>query len=240
MAANCLLPFLTKSAKRSPGRPLTLSPLTSSKSARHAKIVRALRKPAPSRVESRTAVCVEAAIEILATEGLDQLTFDNVGKRVKMSRSHVVYYFKNRDRLIEETVRAVTVSAKWEIEQYMGVPAHWRQALERYVEGNFHWIKNNPEHASVYTLMYYLASFRPLYRNLHLEIRKVGSDWIEQLLGQATEIDRADVADLAKNIQGLVTGNIIEAVTTPGKNRFEVNCSRTNKGVGALLSAYLK
>ncbi len=213
---------------------------TSFKKAQQSKIEQALRLSTPSRLEARKAMVVQAAIEILATEGVDLLTFDNVGKRVQMSRSHVVYYFKNRDRLIEETVRAVTVSAKLEIERTMGQPVHWRQALEKYVEGNFHWIENNPDHASVYTLLYYLASFRPLYRKLHLEIRKVGSDWIEQLLSQAPEFRRANVADLAKNIQGLVTGNIIDAVTTPGKNRFAVNHARTNQGLNALLAASLK
>jgi AcrR family transcriptional regulator len=211
--------------------------MTSSKRAKQAGIAQAVRLSTPSRAEARKGMVVQAAIEILATEGIDSLTFDNIGKRTKMSRSHVVYYFKSRDRLIEETVRAVTVSAKQEIGDFMGQPAHWRQALERYVEGNFHWIENNPDHASVYTLMYYLASFRPIYRKLHLEIRKVGSDWIEALLRQAPEFSKANVTDLAKNIQGLVTGNIIEAVTTPGRRRFEVNCSRTQTGLHALLSS---
>src|SRR5262245_6197204 len=53
---------------------------------------------------------LKAAVGILAREGIDELTLNRVGTEVGIERSHVVYYFKSRDELVDAAVRFATLS----------------------------------------------------------------------------------------------------------------------------------
>jgi TetR/AcrR family transcriptional regulator, transcriptional repressor of bet genes len=191
---------------------------------------------APSRQDIKRAQILEAVIQILAKKGVDELTLESVGKAVGLSRSHVVYYFKSRDELIEAAVRFSTVSAKSIIQAHIGFETDWHRALEKYVEGNFVWIGTRKEHVTVYTLLYYLASFQPAYRKLHTEIRKVGYDFIYSILESSKTIPQKRLKALTINIQGVITGNLIDCTTqTTSKIAFNQRLAQTLSAIEALL-----
>jgi AcrR family transcriptional regulator len=43
---------------------------------------------------------IEAAIDIIATQGIHKLSLGNIEKRVKMTRGHLTYYFRTKDAIL--------------------------------------------------------------------------------------------------------------------------------------------
>ncbi len=191
---------------------------------------------APSKTDQRRARILEEVVRILATDGVDELTFESIGKGTGMARSHVVYYFKNRNELVIAAIRFAALSAGNIIESHLKEGKNWRDCLGRYIEGNFQWIKLYPDHATVYALLYYLASLKPSYRKLHTEIREAGTGRIEGIIETGPlHGKKKQVHVLAKAIQGLITGNLIDVMTTDQKNHFEDRRKETLQTVDAWL-----
>ena len=168
-------------------------------------------KPSPS--ESRRSEILDAVMRILAKQGVDELTFERIGKEAGMARSHVVYYFQNREALVKAAIEFAAASAQGIIEAELAEGEGVDDRLRRYVRGNFEWIRRHPEHATVYTLLYYLACFKAEYRELHDGIREAGARRIERILEKGHWKPRAR-RGLAKAIQAIVTGNILDVMTT--------------------------
>ncbi|MBY0370601.1 TetR/AcrR family transcriptional regulator [bacterium] len=203
------------------------------------KLLLEATKTGPTRQDVRRAKILAAVMAILANEGLDELTLERVGKKVKMARSHIVYYFKSRDELVEAAVRYATLSARDLIAKHIserGESKDWRVALRRYVEGNFRWIETQPDHVAVYTLLYYLAAIKPRYRKLHEEIRKVGYDFIDSILKNA-DLTPARRHAAVINIQGVLTGNLIDATTAHARPPFKERLAQTLAAIDPILTA---
>lgn len=197
---------------------------------------------APSKTEKRRALILQTVVNLLATEGVDSLTFESVGKAANMARSHVVYYYANREELVVAAIRFAALSAahiiEAEIERGRNTGKSWKGALRGYIEGNFEWIRRYPLHANVYTLLYYLASLHPTYRSLHTEIRQAGTERIIGLLELGPPRGKKTTRVLAKAIQGLITGNLIDVMTTNLKNNFEERRRETLDVIENWLDAY--
>lgn len=163
----------------------------------------------PGRGEERKMKIVLAAIDSLAEKGLEQTTFDSIGKRLRMRRTHVAYYFPNRDELVKACIRyVVAVGQSLIIDQAMATK-NWKLRLKAVVEGPFDWLEANPKHASVMLLFYSLAGHSAEYRELQNSIRTMG----EQRLASCLEPLRvsggeATARDLARQMQALMTGSV--------------------------------
>ena len=129
---------------------------------RHEKILDSILDFGHRTQDVRRTVILQAVIEIMATSGIDELTFERIGKRVKMARSHVVYYFSDRDALVESAILFVALTAQEFIVQKLKDETNWRNLLSGYIEANFEWIAENRSHASVFLLMYYEATIKNL------------------------------------------------------------------------------
>lgn len=170
---------------------------------------------APSRTDERRAQILDAVLRILSKDGLDELTFERVGTEAGMARSHVVYYFKDRNELVVSAIRFAALSANQLIESHVGGGNDWKDCLTRYVDANFDWIENNPSHATLYVLLYYLARLKPSYRALHTEIREAGTERVMRLLERSPlGSKKKQLKGMAKAIQAIITGNLVDALTT--------------------------
>ncbi len=191
----------------------------------------------PSKSDQRRALILQAVVRLLATDGVDSLTFETVGKAAKMARSHVVYYFTSRDELVAAAIRFAAFSAAHIIDSHVVKDEPWKLAIRHYVEGNFDWIQRFPQHANVYTLLYYQACLHPQYRALNTEIRDAGTARISTILERGPARSKKAIRVLAKAIQGLVTGNLIDVMTTNAKNLFEERRKETLDVIEVWLSA---
>lgn len=58
-------------------------------------------EPAPTELaKQRRGQIVDAAMEIIATQGLHKLSLGNIEKRVKMTRGHLTYYFPTKEAIL--------------------------------------------------------------------------------------------------------------------------------------------
>ncbi|MBY0372039.1 TetR family transcriptional regulator [bacterium] len=162
----------------------------------------------PGRGEERKLKIVEAAIESLATGGLENTTFDSIGKRLKMRRTHVAYYFTNRDELIQACIRYVVAVGQSAIIEDASRAASWKPRLKAVVEGPFDWLGGNPKFAAVMVLFYSLCSYSKNYRELQNNIRSMGEQRLASCLA-GTSLSESQARDLARQMQMLMTGAFV-------------------------------
>ena len=61
----------------------------------------------PSRSQKKRVEIIHAVIDSVSSVGIHETSADPLGKRLKMSRSHVAYYFPRWEDLIEHSIRYV-------------------------------------------------------------------------------------------------------------------------------------
>ena len=166
----------------------------------------------PGKGEERKVRILEAFIKQIATKGLENTSFETLGKAVKMKRTHITYYFQTRDDLIRASVRyAVAVGQRMTIAQAESARG-WREKLKAVISGPFEWMAQFPEHASVMEMFYYLCSYDKKYRELQNSIRQMGEDRLVSCLepwAEAEKLSLSEVRATARRIQNLIVGAII-------------------------------
>ncbi|MCB0404368.1 MAG: TetR family transcriptional regulator [Bdellovibrionales bacterium] len=161
------------------------------------------------RGEKRKIQIVEALIECLATRGLDNTSFETLGKMVGMNRTHVAYYFQSRDDLVRTAVRYVFVVGQQDTITRIEKAAAGRARFQASIEGWFEWLHRHPKYASVVGLFYYLASYDKSYRSIQNSIRSMGEERILSTLTPFIEKGRitpAKARTVARSAQVLITG----------------------------------
>lgn len=168
----------------------------------------------PKTSDVRQVKILQAVISICARDGVDELTFERIGKKTGMARSHVVYYFKDREELIESAMRFVAMTAQEIIVgKVKDGTGDWKDILKHYIESNFEWIEENPDHAAIFFLLYYRAAVKSRYRKLHYEFRNAGAKRIQAFL-KLSPLNEKLIAPMSLAIQGMITGALIDATTT--------------------------
>lgn len=170
----------------------------------------------PRKSDVRRMEIVQVVVDCLAKYGVQGTTFERVGNRLKMKRSHVAYYFPDRDKMIEAAVRRV-MAAGQEITAARVQSAHDGKAkLNAIVEGALEWLERYPKYATVMSLFFYLASYDKAYKKLHTELRKVGEGRIYSILQIlfGSQLDDRALRKRARDIQAILTGNMTSWVTT--------------------------
>lgn len=225
----------TASSRRSPGKSVSPSDIQTLRN-----LALKVLNAEPRSSEVRRAEILEAVVEILSKEGVDELTFEKIGRRVKMARSHVVYYFPNREELVVAAIRFAAMSADATIRKHVERSHDWREELRNYIVGNFQWIGEHPAHATVYTLLYYRATYMDSYRELHSQIRDVGADRVKSILEKSPLGGKPkQIAAIAKSIQGIITGNLIDVMTTDQRPHLAQRRDETIDSVEELVAGVL-
>lgn len=156
----------------------------------------------------------------MAKKGVAQTTIMEVAKKSQTSHPLVTYHFPNINQLylgvindILEEMRLATVKV---IEQDYATA---QELLTNYVEVLFHWGEKNRDKIQLWVYFYYLATVDQEFAVFNDQVRKVGRERIESILlkgiayGEFPKTPRPKMKDLTISIQGLITGNIIMAVS---------------------------
>jgi AcrR family transcriptional regulator len=191
----------------------------------------------PKAQDNRLARLMESAIALMAENGVDELTFGALGKRAKMARSHVVYYFPSRDQLVDSVISFVAHSAERIITTDLLEVGSIEAMLDSYVVACFHWLKKYPQHATVMLLFYYESSFKKRRKAFHSTIRTAGRKRIEAILRldpKLASLTPRQREVLARAVAAVITGNLIEAFTTDNES-FEALLKQTKDTVRILV-----
>lgn len=192
----------------------------------------------PRKGDLRRLEVVLAAVRLIAKSGVAAMTLDAVGKALGIGRSHVAYYFKSTEEIVEAAIQLVIATGQditIETVRRAKTPV---EGLLLHVEGTFHWFEKYPEHASVMLMLYYFSSFDAHYRAINTRIRKVGRERILGLLEPVRKFRKLAPAArerLAVEIQNTLTGNLVAHFSaTPGLS-LEEERIRTQEQVRKLL-----
>ncbi|MGK5089642.1 TetR family transcriptional regulator [Bdellovibrionota bacterium FG-2] len=172
----------------------------------------------PRKGDLKRYAIIEAAIHSFAKDGIENTSFDSIGARLKIGRSHVAYYYPTRDEILEAVIQFITATAQNVIIERLTGTSNWREQLSAYVEGNFIWGEKYPEHAEVMLLFQYLCTHNKRWRDLHAKIRESGRKRIKSLLLSgidSRELPNIDVEQWSEMIQSWVTGGLIEMTIGP-------------------------
>lgn len=166
---------------------------------------------------------IEAAIECLASEGIENTTFEAIAKRIETRRAHVAYHFKDKNMIFEAAINYILVAYAQTLQEFVQ-KAEQKNALkgppqnliEEYIKGAFHWSKKNPEHVSVFLLFYYLTTFQKNYRELNSRIRLDGQERIHYILSIKMDLEKPkkELKEIASIIQNILSAKMVELFTT--------------------------
>lgn len=168
------------------------------------------------RSRDRILTILKAAFEVLHQEGFDRVNFESVGARCRMRRSHVAYYFKSREDLLEAVFRYVAQSAQERVIREVQTVNGPREQIRALVDGHIGWAKEAPEQVMVMMLFYFQAMRDARFAALHGKIREIGAQRIQALIQLGLGLPSSSARALAKNIQALITGHLIDYFSTGG------------------------
>lgn len=172
----------------------------------------------PRKGDLRKIEIIKAAIECIANEGIENLSLETVGKKLKIGRAHVGYYYKTVPEIINMAIKYIMANAQSITVEHVKAAKTPTERIEAMIVAAFEWAYHFPEQASVYMLYFYYCSKDPSHREVHRQIRQVGASRLETILVQAANerpgSRKQSYQSLAKDIQFRITGGVVEAITT--------------------------
>ncbi len=170
----------------------------------------------PRKGDIKKLEIIKATIDCLAQEGLAELSYEAIAKRVGTRRAHIAYHFSDKRDIYLAAVKYIVATSQQIIIDHIGNGPHFgKDTLSHYVEAYFLWAKKHPEQLSVMLLFYYLCNIHSQYRELHEQIREAGKERLVYILTQklGKKLSALEISQLGKYIQYLITGSMIDATT---------------------------
>ena len=147
---------------------------------------------------------LEGALAAAMDDGLSQLTFGRVAKRLGVNDRIVVYYFPNKDDLIGEVLYAMGAELQATLAPALSVPARDHQALLRAA-----WpILARPEADRVFALFFeaggLAATGREPFRTLVPQLVEAWIEWAAEFISGPQTHRRAEAEAAIALLDGLL------------------------------------
>jgi AcrR family transcriptional regulator len=155
---------------------------------------------------------VQAAIRHYARSGIEGATFERIARTCKIGRTLVLHYFKDREELFTFSMKFVRGTLHRMITERVAREANARAKLQAYVQANFAWGLEHPDHCKAWLLFFYRSATGKAHRQTHAELVDIGHERITALieLGVAEGVFRCPGPSLtAKMVQVLITGALV-------------------------------
>lgn len=167
-----------------------------------------------SKGDRKRLLIVEAALQCLAVEGLQNFSYDNIGQHCGLHRAHINYYFKQKDEIFELMLDLMALTAQ----EY--VVAELRKAktlgcyLQGLLNGNLKWIENHPEHHALFALMPYLAQTKPGLQKQIIAFKTMASARLTAILheSQPNCLAPKDLKPFGTRLHDIITGFLFHAI----------------------------
>jgi len=192
-----------------------------------------------NRGDARRQRIAEAVVDCLAQHGLQHTTFEAIGKRVRMERSHLVYYYPNHDELISGAVRWVSETAQEITARRVKGAKSPKDRVRAIIAAAFEHLRAYPKHAAVLTLAVHLCTHDRNYRFLFTRIRETGVERLADVLdaylkGRGGSPER--LREHAKAVQSIITGYAVEWMSTDYFSSLAQAKAQCERAVFAVLS----
>lgn len=191
-----------------------------------------------SKGDLRKAAIIEEAIRVIGTQGIEGLSFDSIGRSLKIRRSHVAYYFKSKWEIVEAAMKFGIATGQMIVTRYLRAVDNPVDQLHSYIRGTFFWVKKYPNQISVFLLMYHLASYDKRWKQLNSEFKNAGMGRVREIIGKGWRgpISKPNLDKLALRAHDIIIINIFNSLAiSPAQSLKEIEKKydrRNSKDVG--------
>ncbi len=198
-----------------------------------------LLPPRASKSQRRRIQILEAAIEICASEGLEETTYDRIAVYCETSRQLVQHYFPKREEMFSLAIRYLRENSKKVVFEHLTEKQAARKTpdaaanLSDYIAGTFRWFDHYPTHAKVWPVFYSYAASNKKYRDMNTEISAAMAGRILALVAEGNKLGQFNCPDpegTARAIQMLLTGALLTLLT----ENLDVKASDVERQVQAI------
>ncbi len=177
----------------------------------------------PTKGELKKLEIISSTIECIATIGFEKITYQVIADKLGTTRAHIAYHYSDKSEMIKACVHYIFSHYHTILLERLDNTDDNEDVLYTYVESPFLWAEENPNELAVMILFYYLCLVDEDYRKMHHDLREAGTTRIMQILTHNFNLDLKayEVENLAKQIQNLLSGAILDAATTVGRSIVE-------------------
>jgi len=174
----------------------------------------------PRKGDLKKLEIIKACVECLASEGLENTTYDAIAKRVNTRRAHIAYHFADKYSLYYDAIKFILATYQQLSIEHLKKAKEGNDPLVKYVEAVFLWAKKYPEQMHVMLLFYYFCTLRPEFKQLQAQVRKGGTERVYYILKEKMQMRESSekLMSLSRNIQNLVGSLVVDVVTTRHQN----------------------
>jgi hypothetical protein len=169
-----------------------------------------------SKGQERKIQVVETAIEIIAKEGPDSMTYDHLAEKCGVTRQLIIHHFPDRTDLLRWGARFTRAHMQNFAVTRMKAQLTTKGQLRAYIQSTFEWCELNPKYASFWLYYFYQCSNKKEFKKQNSEFVEMGHTRIEALLQQGFK-EKAfhcpNTYGTAKIIQNIITGSLVSYAT---------------------------
>jgi|JI10StandDraft_1071094.scaffolds.fasta_scaffold364896_1 DNA-binding transcriptional regulator YbjK len=164
-----------------------------------------------SKSDLRRLTMIESAIKGMAEEGLEGANFERVARNLKIRRSHVTYYFKDRNELALAAINYVVTIAQDMTNKKIDDATNMKAKVLAINEVTFEWANKFKDHARSLIVFYSQCANNPSFKKFNTSFRKEGSQRILNIF-KNYDVKGTDDELLVKaqTIQSIIMGFVIE------------------------------
>ncbi len=169
-----------------------------------------------SKSDKRKIEIIEGAIRAYAIVDFNSVSFDDIAKPAKTSRKLVQHYFPEKQELFETSMKLIRAQFQVQAVEAISKAQSPLDQFKEYVRSTFYWAKNQPQHAKAWMLFFMVCSQTPKFKKMHLELTKMGEQRIIAVISSLKlkrTLELNEASYIAKTIQRLITGGLIEVCT---------------------------
>ncbi|MBD64928.1 MAG: hypothetical protein CME62_06955 [Halobacteriovoraceae bacterium] len=168
-----------------------------------------------SKGDIKKSEIIVATIDCLAELGIEKTSFAAIAKKIGTSKSHVNYYFKDKDDIFFEIYRYIAgVYQSYTLRELKKLKSD-KETLDIYLDAYFNWCNENQNQLTVMFLLYYFCYHKPKFRKLNQQIRDGGvqriSYVLREQLGLKLTAKKAEVT--ARGIQAIMSHTAVDVYT---------------------------
>jgi len=190
-----------------------------------ASILRDILPQKLSKSDLRRLDILNGAIKTYSRIDIKYVSYEDIGREAKASSALIQHYFPDKKDLLLIAMKLVRGQFQQLVIDSMVNEQKPLAIMEKYVRGTFRWLEVSPQHVQAWFFFLYLCGMDEGLRKTHLELTEMGQVRITEILriGVETKVfhPKLPLPVLAKQIQKVITGGLIEVKTEAGSSALK-------------------
>ena len=170
----------------------------------------------PTKSELTQIKITKGTVRCLAKIGTQRITYDDIAKESKVSRSLVKNYFPSLEELYFKTLQMCWVRYQNYVVERMKPKSTPLNQLKQYLEACFEYLNDEEVEIKAFLYLYYFAAVSKKFQKLNSDATLIGQERISELIKKAKEKKEVrpdlDSMEVAKYIQTFIVGAVFSSV----------------------------